>query len=82
VWISLNGTRNGETTRIQHSVAPKIKTYAEMIELHLFKPDTSNRRDTYSSVPCLSPQLEGTVIIKFDATIFSSPHQMGVNIMV
>jgi hypothetical protein len=51
LWTSRNGIRNGEIMRSPRSVADQAKVYAEMIELHLFKSETANRRDTTSSAP-------------------------------
>jgi hypothetical protein len=53
-----------------------------MIELHLFKPNPSTRRETNLSSIRWSPPLEGTVFINVDATIFSSSRQMGIRVVI
>lgn len=81
LWTSRNGTRNGDPMRSPQSVATQALAYAEMIELHLFKPEASTRRDT-SSAPRWSPPPEGSVFINTDAAIFSSSRQMGVGVVI
>jgi ribonuclease HI len=82
LWTSRNGIRNGEIMRSPRSVADQAKAYAEMIELHLFKSETVNRRDTTSSGPRWSPPPTGSVYINTDAAIFSSSRQMGVGVVI
>jgi hypothetical protein len=64
--------------RSPRSAADQAKAYAEMIELHLFKSETANKRDTTSSAPPWSSPPTSSVYINTDATIFSSSRQMGV----
>jgi hypothetical protein len=45
LWTTRNAVRNRKPLRASHSVAYQIQAYAEMIELHLFKPQSSTRRD-------------------------------------
>ena len=82
IWTTRNAVRNGETMRSPHSVAEQVKAYAEMIELHLFKPATSTRRDTNPSSQSWCPLPEGTVHINVDAAIFSSSCKMGVGVVI
>lgn len=82
LWISRNGTRNGDPMRSPQCVASQALAYAEMIELHLFKPEASTRRDTSFSAPRWSPPPEGSVFINTDAAIFSSSRQMGVGVVI
>jgi ribonuclease HI len=82
LWISRNGTRNGDPMRSPQCVASQALAYAEMIELHLFKPEASTRRDTSFSAPRWSPLPEGSVFINTDAAIFSSSRQMGVGVVI
>ena len=82
LWLARNGTKNGDPMRHPHSVAEQCKAYVEMIELHIFKPDSSNRRETSNSVPCWSPPPEGMVYINVDATLFSSSRRMGIGVVI
>jgi hypothetical protein len=50
LWVTRNGVRNGDPMRHPHCIAEQIKSYVEMIELHLFQPAPSTRRDTSSSM--------------------------------
>jgi ribonuclease HI len=53
-----------------------------MIELHIFKPDSSTRRETCQSVSRWSPPPEGTVHINVDAARFSSSRRMGIGAVI
>jgi ribonuclease HI len=82
LWINRNSTRNGENMRSPHAISEQIKAYAEMIELHLFKPATTTRREIDTSMFRWSPPPEGTVLINVDAAIFSSFRRMGIGIVI
>jgi ribonuclease HI len=82
LWTTRNDVRNGKPLRAPHSVAQQIQAYAEMIELHLFKPQSSTRRDTTISGFRWSPPPEGTVYINCDAALFSSSHRMGLGVVI
>jgi ribonuclease HI len=82
LWISRNDSRNGEVMRSPHSVAAQATAYAEMIELHIFKSDSSTRRDSSFSVPRWTPPPKGSVYINTDAAIFSTSRQMGVGVVI
>jgi ribonuclease HI len=68
--------------RHPHSIAEQCKAYVEMIELHIFKPDSSTRRETCQSVSRWSPPPEGTVHINVDAARFSSSRRMGIGAVI
>jgi hypothetical protein len=74
LWLARNGVRNGENMKPPQTVAEQSKVYIEMIEQHLFSPDTSNRRETRSSAPRWSPPPEGTVYVNVDAAELLSLH--------
>jgi ribonuclease HI len=76
--MARNNTRNDEIVRSPHSLAEHIKAYAGMIELHLFRTDTSTRRDTNFSVQRWSLPPEDMVHINVDAAMFTSSHRIGV----
>jgi hypothetical protein len=81
LWTSRNGIRNGEPMRSPHGVAQQILAYAEMIELHIFKPAPSPRRESNNSVSRWTPPPEGTVFINVDAALFSSSRRMGIGVV-
>jgi ribonuclease HI len=80
--MARNNTRNDEIVRSPHSLAEHIKAYAGMIELHLFRTDTSTRRDTNFSVQRWSLPPEDMVHINVDAAMFTSSHQMGIGVVI
>jgi ribonuclease HI len=82
LWTSRNGTRNGEPKRNPHNVSQQVLAYADMIELHLFKPVPSSRRDSTSSAPRWIPPPEGTIYINVDASLFNTSRQMGIGVVV
>jgi ribonuclease HI len=82
LWLARNGVKNGEAMRNPHSVAEQSIAYVEMIEMHLFKPDSSTRRETSNSVPRWSPPPEGTVYINVDAALFSTSRRMGIGVVI
>jgi ribonuclease HI len=82
LWTTRNDVRNGKPLRAPHSVAYQIQAYAEMIELHLFKPQSSTRHDTTISGVRWSPPPEGTVYINCDAALFSSLRRMGLGVVI
>jgi ribonuclease HI len=53
-----------------------------MIEMHLFKPAPSTRRETASSAPRWSPPPEGTVHIFVDAALFPPSRRMGIGVVI
>jgi ribonuclease HI len=53
-----------------------------MIELHLFKPQSSTRHDTTIYGVRWSPPPEGTVYINCDAALFSSSRRMGLGVVI
>jgi ribonuclease HI len=65
-----------------HSVFEQIRAYAGLIELHLFKPDPSTRRDSISSVARWNPPPEDKVHINVDAALFPSSGKMGVGVVI
>jgi hypothetical protein len=82
LWTTRNDTLNGKPVRDPHSVAEQVKAYAEMIELHLFKPYSSTRRETTLSGVRWSPPPKGTVFINCDAALFSSSRRMGLGVVI
>jgi hypothetical protein len=74
LWLARNGVRNGENMKPPQTVAEQSKVYIEMIEQHLFSPDTSNIRETRSSAPRWSPPPEGTVYVNVDVAEMLSLH--------
>jgi ribonuclease HI len=82
LWLTRNGVKNGDPLRHPHSVAEQCKAYIEMIELHLFKPAPSTRREASSSVPRWSPPPEGMVHIFVDAALFPPSRRMGIGVVI
>jgi hypothetical protein len=64
------------------SLAEKIKAYVEMIELHLFKPSTNQRRVSSISVRHWPPPPKGTVFVSVDAALFATSSRMGVGVII
>jgi ribonuclease HI len=81
LWTARNSVRNGEPSRHPHSVAEQCKAYVEMIELQLFKPGSSSRREAVS-LPRWSPPPEGMAYINVDAALFPPSRRMGIGIVI
>lgn len=82
IWEARNGARNGETMMHPRRVAEKIKAYVEMIMQFTFKSKTSNRCESFVSLPKWTPPPEGLVMINVDAAFLSDSGQMGAGVVI
>jgi ribonuclease HI len=82
LWLARNGAKNGEPMKHPHAVVQQVKAYVEMIELHLYDPNPSTRRDSNSFRARWSPPPEGTVCVNVDAALFASSRQMGIGVVI
>jgi hypothetical protein len=74
--------RNGDHMKSPRELAEQIKGYVDMIELHLYKPISNQRRDSKSLVAKWSPPPEGMVQINVDAAIFKTSKRTGVGVVI
>lgn len=79
IWEARNGAQNNEGLLHPRRVAVKIKTYVELILLHIFNSDPGRRRESLHSVSKWTPPSVGTVFINIDAALFASSRRMGVS---
>jgi hypothetical protein len=82
IWDARNKAWEGERLMHPNSVMSKIKAYVDMILLHLYKPDVSERCETSSSTLKWSPPPVGSVLINVDVALFASSRQMGTGIVI
>jgi hypothetical protein len=72
IWDARNKCREGEGMMHPKSLAAKIKAYIDMICIHLYKPMTADRRESYSSTPKWVPPPAGIVLVNVDAATFAN----------
>lgn len=82
LWDARNAVRNDEQMKHPHSLAKQIKAYIDMIQLHLFKQTTNQKRETTPSTPVWSPPSEGTAVVNVDAALFFASSRMGVGVVI
>jgi hypothetical protein len=81
LWDARNGVRNGDAMRHPDSLARKIKTYVEMIDIHLLGSGTDHIRVTITPTSHWSPPPEGTIFVNVDDALFSFSAKMGVGVV-
>jgi hypothetical protein len=82
IWDARNRFPEGEPMMHPRSVAKKTLAYIQMIVTHLYKPSTSHRRESKSSVLKWSSSPAGMVFVNVDASIFSASRWMGVGVAI